>query len=245
MAEIKIPTSFNIDLEFESADLLKRFVAWFIDLLIRAAYVFVLAFFLLGISFQRETGYTLSMFLIVLPVLFYFPLTEILMQGSTPGKKAMQLKVVNMIGNPPSISQHLIRWIFRLIESPLLFFSVFPVAIPLISVLKSKYSQRLGDVIADTIVISTKPTGSISDTVFRDISLFENYKPQFPEVIDLSDKDVNKVKDLLAQSLKTRDANLANRVAVRLKEALNIETELEDAAFLETILNDYNYYTTQ
>ncbi|GEP90068.1 Uncharacterized membrane protein YckC, RDD family [Chitinophaga terrae (ex Kim and Jung 2007)] len=245
MAEIKIPTSFNIDLEFESADLLKRFVAWFIDLLIRAAYAFVVAFFLLGMDFRQETGYTVSMFLIVLPVLFYFPLTEILMQGSTPGKKAMQLKVVNMIGNPPSVSQHLIRWIFRLIESPLLFFSVFPVAIPLISVLKSKYSQRLGDVIADTIVISTKPTGSISDTVFRDISLFENYKPQFPEVVDLSDKDVNKVKDLLAQSLKTRDANLANRVAVRLKDALHIETELEDVAFLETILNDYNYYTTQ
>jgi hypothetical protein len=64
-------------------------------------------------------------------------------------------------------------------------------------------------------------------------------------VVDLSDKDVNKVKDLLAQSLKTRDANLANRVAVRLKDALHIETELEDVAFLETILNDYNYYTTQ
>lgn len=245
MAEIKIPTSFNIDLEFESADLLKRFVAWFIDLLIRVAYWFVIAFFFLGAGMDHETGYTVSMFLIVLPVLFYFPITEILMQGSTPGKKAMQLKVVNMIGNPPSISQHLIRWIFRLIESPLLFFSIFPVAIPLISVLRSKYSQRLGDIIADTIVISTKSTGSINDTVFRDISLIEHYKPQFPGVVDLSDKDVNKVKDLLAQSLKTKDPLLANRVAIRLKEALNIESNLDDLDFLETILNDYNYYTTQ
>ncbi|RFS20993.1 RDD family protein [Chitinophaga silvatica] len=245
MAEIKIPTSFNIDLEFESADLFKRFLAWLIDLLIRIAYYFIILFFLIASNIDHVTRDMVLLILAFLPVLFYFPIFEILMGGLTPGKKAMSLKVINMIGNPPSISQHLIRWIFRLVESPLLFFSIIPVAIPLISVLKSKYSQRLGDLIAGTIVINTKANGSIQDTVFRDVSLMGDYKPQFPAVIELSDKDINKVKDLLTQSLNTKDDLLANRVATRLKEVLKIDTELPDHYFLETILNDYNYYTTQ
>jgi uncharacterized RDD family membrane protein YckC len=244
MAEIKIPTSFNIDLEFESADLFKRFLAWLIDFFIRLGYYFTVVLAFMAMDLRFDSSEVIVFLFVVLPIMFYFPIFEITMSGLTPGKKAMKLKTVNMTGNPPSISQHLIRWIFRLIESPALFFTIVPVVIPMISVIRSKYSQRLGDVIAGTIVISTKNEGSIHDTVFRDISIIEDYKPQFPAVIELSDKDVNKVKDLLTQSINLKDELLANRVANRLKEALNIETGLSDHDFLETILNDYNYYTT-
>ncbi|PSL47460.1 putative RDD family membrane protein YckC [Chitinophaga niastensis] len=245
MAEIKIPTSFNIDLEFESADIMKRFIAWLIDLAVRLCY-FLMGYLVLT-SFRMEytDNLIIYMFLIVLPILFYFPIAEIAMGGQTPGKKVMHVKVVSMVGNRPSISQHLIRWIFRMVESPLLFYIFFiPVIIPIVAIMRTSYSQRLGDLIAGTIVISTKRKGSIEETIFRDMSNI-GYQPQFPQIMKLSDRDMNKVKDLLDRALKARDEELAARVAFRVKEVLQIQTDMPHTSFLETVLNDYNYYTTK
>ncbi|TWF37392.1 putative RDD family membrane protein YckC [Chitinophaga polysaccharea] len=244
MADIKIPTSFNIDLEFESADIMKRFLAWLIDFAIRAGYILVVYMALL--SFRPNwSGFDVLFFLLVLfPVVLYFPIMEISMHGKTPGKRITQLQVVSMMGNPPSVSQHLIRWIFRLVESPLGAFALVPVIVPTVAIVRTPYNQRLGDIVAGTIVISTKRKGSIEDTIFRDMSNTD-YQPQFPQIMKLSDRDMNKVKDLLDRALKANDEVLASRVAHRVKEVLHIETGLSDTHFLETVLNDYNYYTTK
>lgn len=166
------------------------------------------------------------------------------MKGQTPGKKILSLQVVSMTGNQPSISQHLIRWIFRIIETPLYFFALVPVIIPAVAIVRTPYNQRLGDLIAGTIVISTKRKGSIEETIFRDMSN-SDYQPQFPQIMKLSDRDMNKVKDLLDRALKAKDDDLAARVALRVKEVLHIEASMSDTHFLETVLNDYNYYTTK
>lgn len=244
MADIKIPTSFNIDLEFESADIMKRFLAWLIDFAIRAFYYLVAYMTLSSFRIEMEGHIGIFFILVLLPLLFYFPATEIGMKGQTPGKKILSLQVVSMTGNQPSISQHLIRWIFRIIETPLYFFMLVPVIIPTVSIVRTPYNQRLGDLVAGTIVISTKRKGSIEETIFRDLSN-SDYKPQFPQIMKLSDRDMNKVKDLLDRALKANDEDLAGRVAMRVKEVLHIESELPNTYFLETVLNDYNYYTTK
>jgi uncharacterized RDD family membrane protein YckC len=244
MADIKIPTSFNIDLEFESADIMKRLLAWLIDLAIRACYFLLVYSALITFRMDFEAHVFVYMLFISLPILFYFPIMEISMNGQTPGKKMLQLQVVSMTGNQPGISQHLIRWIFRIIETPLGFFLLVPVIIPAIAVMRTPYSQRLGDLVAGTIVISTKRKGSIEETIFRDLSN-SGYQPQFPQIMKLSDRDMNKVKDLLDRALKARDEDLAFRVASRVKEVLHITSDLPHTHFLETVLNDYNYYTTR
>lgn len=244
MADIKIPTSFNIDLEFESADIVKRFLAWLIDFAIRLCYFLLCFSVLTSFRMEMEANITLYMLLVVLPIVFYFPITEISMNGFTPGKKILHIQVVSMTGNSPSISQHLIRWIFRIIETPLYGMFIVSVAIPLIAIVRTPYSQRLGDVIAGTIVISTKRKGSIEETIFRDLS-DSDYKPQFPQIMKLSDRDMNKVKELLDRALKAKDDELASKVAYRVKDVLHIESDLPHTNFLETVLNDYNYYTTR
>ncbi len=40
------------------------------------------------------------------------------MKGQSLGKKIMDIKVVSLMGNVPSVSQVMLRWMFRLIESP-------------------------------------------------------------------------------------------------------------------------------
>ncbi|MFY0253765.1 RDD family protein [Chitinophaga sp. 30R24] len=244
MAEIKIPTSFNIDLEFEAADIGKRLLAWGIDFAIRAAYAVVVFSALFFFNMNMENFMAVYMLLIALPVVLYFPIMEISMYGKTPGKKILQIQVVSIMGNQPSVSQHLIRWVFRLIETPLLFSFLIPVIIPIISITRTRYHQRLGDIIAGTIVISTKRKGSIEETIFRDLSN-TGYQPQFPQIMKLSDRDMNKVKDLLDRALRAKDEELASRVAERVKEVLHIKTAMANTQFLETVLNDYNYYTTK
>lgn len=244
MADIKIPTSFNIDLEFESADIMKRFLAWLIDFAVRAFYYLVVAMALSAMRIDMTSNVVLFFLIVLLPLLFYFPFTEIAMKGQTPGKKILSLQVVSMTGNQPSVSQHLIRWIFRIIETPLYFFALVPVIIPAVSIVRTPYNQRLGDLVAGTIVISTKRKGSIEETIFRDMSN-SDYQPQFPQIMKLSDRDMNKVKDLLDRALRAKDDDLAARVALRVKEVLHIEAAMSDTHFLETVLNDYNYYTTK
>ncbi|HVI47429.1 MAG TPA: RDD family protein [Chitinophaga sp.] len=245
MSNIKIPTSFNIDLEFETADVMRRFFAWLIDFGIRLCYYLFVLLTLTSFRMSYEGNAVLYILVISIPVMSYFLVTEIAMGGQTPGKKILQMKVVSLTGNQPTISQHLIRWIFRLIESPLMVWAMFiPVIIPAVSMARSPYTQRLGDVVAGTIVISTRRKGSIEETIFRDMSEID-YQPQFPQIMKLSDRDMNKVKDLLDRALKARDHELAARVASRVKEVLHIESDLPDTSFLETVLNDYNYYTTR
>ncbi len=38
---------------------------------------------------------------------------------------------------------------------------------------------------------------------------------------------------------------MAERIALRIKEVLHIETDMDDVQFLETLLNDYNYLVTR
>ncbi|QJB33563.1 RDD family protein [Chitinophaga oryzae] len=244
MSNIKIPTSFNIDLEFETAEAMTRFLAWLIDFAIRGVYVLAAMMVISSLAINSDAR-TVLIILAMLPVMLYFLVMESIMGGYSPGKKILHIKAVSLTGNQPTVSQHMIRWIFRMIESPLmagLFF--IPVILPIVTMARTPYNQRLGDLVAGTIVINTKRKGSIEETIFRDMSA-SDYQPQFPQIMRLSDRDMNKVKDLLDKALKAGDEVLAAKVAFRVKEVLHIESELPNTNFLETVLNDYNYYTTR
>lgn len=241
MASIKIPTSFNIDLEFETANLFQRFMGWLLDTLIRAVYCIALGYTVYNMQLGEVTSYVVYFFLGVLPILFYFLVLEIVMNGQTPGKLLLNIKVRNMQGGKPSISQHLIRWLFRLLEAPYFFWNGI---IPIISMLRSPYDQRLGDIVAGTIVVSTKTKASLNDTIFRDMSAVD-YQPRFPQILKLSDRDMNKIKSLMDQAVKSKNPELTARVAYRVKDVLEIKTDMLPEEFLETVLNDYNYYTTR
>jgi uncharacterized RDD family membrane protein YckC len=241
MAYIKIPTSFNIDLEFETANLFQRFLGWLFDCLIRLVYGIALVYTVNNLQLGETAAYVVYFFLGILPMLLYFLVLEIIMNGQTPGKLLMNIKVRNMQGGKPSISQHLIRWLFRMLETPYVFWNGI---IPIIAILRSPYDQRVGDIVAGTIVVSTKTKASLSETIFRDMSTVD-YQPHFPQILKLSDRDMNKIKTLMDQAVKSNNPELAARVAYRVRDVLEIKTDMQPAEFLETVLNDYNYYTTR
>lgn len=261
MSIIKIPTAFNIDLEFQVADFGRRLGAYLIDLMIRLAYITLMSWLIFRVSNSETVTNMAFLVFVILPVSFYYLISEMLMDGQSPGKKAVGLKVVSLLGNTPGISQILLRWMFRLVESPIISMILVGAAIeeesmggvllslgmavmPLIIVLRSPYNQRLGDITAGTIVVRRQQKASINDTIFREIDV-EHYVPQFQQVLRLSDRDLGKIKGVLDNARRVKNSAMAKRIAERVQEVLQIETDLEPVPFLETLLNDYNYLVTR
>ena len=171
----------------------------------------------------------------------------------------MRLRVVNENGGQPSIGQYVIRWLIRtsdymvvviLLYAPLAtragdFSFLWKIGIPMgllftdLILVNSRKQQRLGDLLAHTLLISTTKEQTIADTVFLEVA--DSYKPSFPQVMQLSDRDINSLKGILDTARKRHDYNLAEMASEKIKSHLKIDTTLSPYDFLETLLKDYNY----
>lgn len=236
MLAVKLDTGFNIEVEFPIAPFHRRLLAWIIDLLVLFSYLWVANLFLnntAGLGWDRhlwlKTLYTL-------PYLLYHLVMEISMNGQSIGKKAMSIKVITLEGGQPSVSQYLIRWMFRLFDIGLFFIPAF------FSVVLSERSQRVGDIVAGTIVIDTKASTSWQDTIFTEIET--SYKPRYQQVMQLSDRDINTLKSIIETVRRKNDHELAFRIAERIQHKLQIQSSQDPLDFLQTLLKDYNYYAT-
>jgi uncharacterized RDD family membrane protein YckC len=236
MLAVKLDTGFNIEVEFPIAPFHRRLLAWIIDLLVLFSYLWIANLFLnntIGSGWDRhlwlKTLYTL-------PYLLYHLVMEISMNGQSIGKKAMSIKVITLEGGQPSVSQYLIRWMFRLFDIGLFFIPAF------FSVVLSERSQRVGDIVAGTIVIDTKASTSWQDTIFTEIET--SYKPRYQQVMQLSDRDINTLKSIIETVRRKNDHELAFRIAERIQHKLQIQSNQDPLDFLQTLLKDYNYYAT-
>ena len=234
MLAVKLDTGFNIEVEFPITPFHRRLFAWLIDLMVQLAYLWLAEMLISGI-----TNDDWEIWMIILfwqPVMFYHLIMEITLNGQSIGKKAMNIKVITMEGGQPSLSQYIIRWMFRLLDFGLFFIPAF------FSVILSRWSQRVGDIVAGTIVIDTKARTSWEDTIFTELAY--DYKPRYRQVMQLSDKDINTLKSIIETVRKKNDYELAFNATERIKGRLNISTDQDPYDFLQTLLKDYNYYAT-
>jgi hypothetical protein len=84
----------------------------------------------------------------------------------------------------------------------------------------------------------------VEDTVFMDIRE-ENYQVKFPEVLRLSDRDINTIKNVISLFHKENNTETCIRVAVKVQEVLHIKTDMYADEFLEKLLADYNYLASK
>jgi uncharacterized RDD family membrane protein YckC len=254
MLLVKLDTGFNIEVDFAITPFHKRFIAWCIDVIIIVVLYIWFGSWLLnkvvGSSWHEKEW---LLVLLGLPVLLYHPLCEIFMNGQSFGKKAVHARIIAADGGHPSLSQYLIRWIFRLADFPT--WIIYPLAVGILPwwcavflfaglgcVLLSPHLQRIGDLVAGTLLIDTRARTSWEDTVFTELE--ENYQPRFPAVMKLSDKDINTLKSIIGTVKKKGDYDLSMRIGERIKSKLQIESDQDSLDFLETLLKDYNYYST-
>ncbi len=256
MPAITISTPFNIDLEFKTATMGKRILAWLIDVLIITLYYYLMLRFIYPLLGKKESIDTAAeLFMIIIPVLLYQLTFELFMNGQTLGKKAVGIKVIDKEGREPTWGQYLIRWLlcignlfnyiipYILLRMPaaLIFFMVLYVPDFLCAVISAK-AQRIGDLAAGTVVIDNNYKSNISETIYLDIE--QEYKPMFPEVMRLTDRDINGIRNLFnAKKISAETENYVSQVAFKIKEVLSLESDMEPFDFLEQLLRDYNYYT--
>ena len=240
MELVAINTSQNVTIDYEPAGLGNRLLAVLLDLVFKVSYVVTLliifSFFVNIFKFDDQLVIGIIAILFFLPLLFYDFLFETFMHGQTFGKKIIKIKVVKLDGTQPSVGSYLLRWLIGLFE-----FSIGQGLIALISIAVSKNSQRLGDMAAGTTVIRIKPTVSLKDTILLQKKHAE-YTIVFPQVSMLSDADMQLVKDVNQFYKETQNDDSLIKLSQKIKAKTGIVTELDDEAFITTLLKDYNHY---
>ncbi|MFT5526984.1 MAG: putative RDD family membrane protein YckC [Pirellulaceae bacterium] len=174
---IQIVTPENIAFNYRVAGPFRRFPAFLIDVILRIG-IFCAAAFLIMLLISAVTGVaggigaslTAGIGVAILMVLyfifdqFYGGLFECLMNGQTPGKWVMGIRVVTKIGEPINGLQAIMRNIFRWIDLfPMLSIEVFGSEQPayiiptflfgLVCMTLTKRYQRIGDLVCGTMVI--------------------------------------------------------------------------------------------
>lgn len=263
MGVIKVPTNFNIELEFEVPEFFKRLIALVIDMVVQYFYIRI-AFELYKTLHSYDDPLNGIWMFLFLPVMVYHLVLEITLNGQSIGKKIMGLRVVDEFGGKPSVSQFLIRWLLRVSDlwiviiilivfsgniggNPEQLFAVLFglsfLATDIVLVVSSKKGQRIGDLLAKTIIINTRTSGNIEETVFQEVA--ENYVPSYPQIMQLSDKDINAIKSILETARRKGDYNMAEAAATKIRSHLGIESSMSAFDFLDVLLKDYNYLSTK
>jgi uncharacterized RDD family membrane protein YckC len=268
MGAIKVPTNFNIELEFEIPEFYRRLLALIIDIILEVIYIRIMAAVLdtmgSGSGTDSQFNSAAIAWILFTPVLLYHVIMELTMNGQSPGKKITGIRVVDERGGKASFSQFIIRWLLRIsdlwiivilvvildqhgrqdIENVMVtIFGIGFLITDIILVVSSKKGQRIGDILAHTIIIRTSTKSDINETVFQEVA--DNYVPAFPEIMQLSDRDINAIKSILETARKKGDFHMAENAAEKIKAHLKINTSLSPFDLLETLLKDYNYLSTK
>ena len=254
MGLVKLDTGFNIQVEFAVTPFHKRLIAWLIDLLVCWIYIKIVSLIFHIPSFFIWTGsWHWKEILLGFPVMFYHLVCEITMNGQSIGKKAHEYpghySPGRSAGNKPvyykmgiQADRFSLLLLFSIMNNDLPWY-LFPlIFIGLAAVIFTERSQRIGDILADTIVIDLKNRTSWEDTVFTELE--SDYEPRYPMVMQLSDRDINTLKSIIESVKKKNDYELAMKIADRIKSKLKMESDQEPSDFLKTLLKDYNYYSS-
>lgn len=155
---LEILTPENVYVEFELAGLGSRFLALLIDNILRGIIIFIVFIGMVmgGIDFSNifnsNTIVIAVWILITFTIYFgYFIFFEMIMNGQTPGKKAIKLKVIMQNGEPIGFFESFLRNILRIADFlPFLFLlgSAF--------IVFTENYKRIGDFAANTIVVKVR-----------------------------------------------------------------------------------------
>lgn len=158
--QVTLQSITGVDVELRIAGVGSRSFAFVIDWHIRA----ILAFTWWAIGSIMTLGDIVSFFAgeeapgpsyflwVIVPslgiYLFYHPILEILMRGSTPGKRMAGVRIVTRTGDIPGMGALLIRNVFRLIDS-----LPFAYLVGLATAMFTEQHVRFGDIAAGTLLI--------------------------------------------------------------------------------------------
>ena len=188
MDNFQIETAQNISIEQNAAGIGDRILAFIVDGVIVVFYLILAVILIAGVT--GDNGSEWMYYLVLgLPFFLYDLLWETFYDGRSPGKALLQIRVVKKDGSRPQFSDYLIRWLLRFID-----ITLTSGGVAVVTILFNGKGQRLGDIAANTTVISEKKKVGIHNTL--QVDLPENYQPKYSQVTVLSDHDIQEIKNL-------------------------------------------------
>jgi uncharacterized RDD family membrane protein YckC len=253
-----IETPERVPLHFALASIGNRFIACAIDHTIQVVALIVLVIFFVIIADTANLGnrlanapkWVIALLVILVFVLMsgYFAIFEWLWRGQTPGKRWLKLRVIREDGRPISFFEAIVRNLLREFDiMPFPFYSV-----GLISVFSSDRDQRVGDLVAGTVVVREREAeapafAEVFASPISDPALRRSFKPvQFTaDVNDLTEQEISVVESFLRRRWDLKDYPrqwMAWRVAMPILFKLRPRYDLATftyEGFLEELLHRY------
>ncbi|HIP94919.1 MAG TPA: RDD family protein [Leucothrix sp.] len=140
-----VNTPEGIRLRLSPAGPVPRMLAWMIDVLIRLSINIII---FTTLAFLGKTGTGIALIISFLLEWFYPVYFELYKNGQTPGKKSFNIYVSMENASPITPAASIIRNLLRFVD----FFPIF-YGFGFISMLLTKRFQRLGDLVAGTVVL--------------------------------------------------------------------------------------------
>ena len=233
---LSIQTTQNVLLEYEPASISDRIFATFIDYAVFVAWgiLTVAVPIRLGWFAGNAHGIVYILVAVLMPILLYDFLCEWLLNGQSVGKIAMKIRVVMMDGSQPGIGAYLLRSLLRFVDTRL-----FSGAVAIVCVAVGGKGQRLGDMAAGTTVIRLLAKVKLNEVTYRDLPA--TYQVRFDEVRQLSDRDIQVIREVLRRG----SADATDQAADKLREVLGVSAAMGSYEFLNTIINDYQFLSMQ
>lgn len=242
---ISIRTPENIELHYALAGPGSRAAAYFIDFmlmfglgqLLANLFVYAIMFlvaFLGGLS-EIWAGALVTLFFFAL-YNGYFILLEWLLNGQTPGKRLIHIRVIKQGGYSLRFFDTLLRNLLRVIDFIPLFYGV-----GLLCLLVTRHSQRLGDLVAGTLVVYQEPVQT--ESLLPDLDVPAASDQPLPaaqvnaipgEVVSLSSEFLRSRADLAPRPRQELGAELVGLI----QETTGLEVPPNQSVerFLESVL---------
>jgi uncharacterized RDD family membrane protein YckC len=235
MQTVDISTTQNVGIQFELAGLGDRIVASLIDGFILGTY-FIGVVFLLSVNNIESLWVIISLMMVPF---FYHLICEVFLNGQSIGKKQMNIRVVRVDGNAATLGAYVLRWIFRLIEV-----NILMGAPAIIAIAMTEKGQRMGDMAAGTTVVKlSRRMEASSHTIVQ--RLEKEHQPEYPQVVQLSDQDIHLIEQVLAAYRTNATMAPVIKVTDKVKDHLQITSDMPPVKLLHTLLKDYNYLTSR
>jgi uncharacterized RDD family membrane protein YckC len=238
MKNIEVKTTQNVVLQYELADLRDRVIAFFIDIVILAFGIGILALFGFSVLLFSETMQAIFSVFLVCIFLFYSLAFEVFNRGQSPGKMAMRIQVIKAAGGQADFSDYAARWVFRMVD---IYFSLGGIASILIA--SSSKAQRIGDIVANTAVVKLIPQMNLDLKTLLTIHSQDSYTPEYMEARQLDEEDVILIKTTLERHRHHKNEahdEALDLLTQKISQVLEIKnTQGDNRRFLQTVLKDY------
>lgn len=241
MKTIAFTTSQFVSIEYELASPVVRALASILDVIFLLIYLSLASYMVSAnaFTFTADSLSIFSVFLIRLPWLLYSPVMEYLTNGRSLGKLIMGIRVVKSSGETAGMREYFTRWIFRIVD---IWAGGFGFLALLVSSTNEK-GQRIGDIMADTVVVKVKNTQLYNLNDLLSIKRGDTHEVTYPNAIRFTDEDMLLIKNTIIryQRYPTEEnkqfiISLTNETV---KQLALPEIPAKKLEFLKTVLQDY------